>query len=79
MSSCQDGLDTIGHLANWLDHVNPNIETKGLGRASWGRVELDLFGGLGTGHLCFVWLTQFDLNLSVLRKQVILDIFGLVW
>ena len=58
MSSCQDGLDAIGHLANWLNDVNPNIETRGLGRAGWGRVKLDLIGVLGTGPLCYEWLKQ---------------------
>ena len=29
MSSCQGGSDAVGHLANWLNDVNPEIKTKG--------------------------------------------------
>ena len=60
MSSCQGGSDATGHLANWLDDGNLNVETKVLGRTGWGQVKVDLIWGLGTGCLCSVWLTQLD-------------------
>lgn len=49
MSSCQDDLDDIGFLVNWLN----DIETKGLGRAGWVQVKLDLIWALGTGRLSY--------------------------
>ena len=45
MSSCQGGSDATGHLANWLDDGNLNVETKVLGRTGWGQVEVDLIWG----------------------------------
>ena len=54
MSSCQDGSDASGHLTSWMKTVNPDVETIGLGPAGWGRVKLDLIGGLDTGRVVFI-------------------------
>ena len=62
MSSGQDSLNASGHLTSWMEEVNPDVETMGLGRAGWGRIELDLIGGLATGRVIFVMFGLYHLT-----------------
>ena len=59
VSSCQDGSDASGHVMSWMDYVNLDLETMGLGRVDWERVKLCLVGlGQGdTGQVVFVRLS----------------------